>query len=286
MPNQCMNLTERPVTVRACARPAPDRPAGYAYVRWKESDTEGEAKTMTTDTPSFFADPKVVVSLIAIVISLGSLIWTLANQWEQNRRWDALNLGRVQLSDVGFIIWKELSKEEALSTNWGYKPTLYSVVQDRVHLGKYQMPYELVLMDSNNVRIPNSNGFYTLVEAQQETERLKPQTQPNVLKHYQVQFNFKNTGSTSSKETSIRITAQISGNDKPLDIFKSIEPIDLLPSSSINAVSNFYVPLNAALPQIMKFSAFITYKDAHDKINTRELPIVYDEGQNYWTYGR
>ena len=31
-PNQCMNLTVQPVTVPACARPAPDCPAGYAYV--------------------------------------------------------------------------------------------------------------------------------------------------------------------------------------------------------------------------------------------------------------
>ena len=241
---------------------------------------------MTTDTPSFFTDPKVAISLIVIVISLGSLIWTFANQWEQNRRWNALNLGRVELTDVGFIIWKELSKEEALSANWGYKPILYSVVQERVHRGKYQLPYELILMDSNNVRIPNSNGFFTLAEAQQEIERLKLQGNPQVFKHYQVQFNFKNTGSTSSKETTIKITAQIPGTEKPLDIFKSVEPIDLLPSSSINAVANFFVPLNATLPQIMKFSVLLTYKDAHDTINTRELPIVYDEGQNYWTYGR
>jgi hypothetical protein len=28
--NYCINLTVRPVTGRACARPAPVRPAGYA----------------------------------------------------------------------------------------------------------------------------------------------------------------------------------------------------------------------------------------------------------------
>ena len=240
---------------------------------------------MTADTPSFFTDPKVAISLIAILISLSSLIWTFANQWEQNSRWDALNLGRVELTDVGFIIWKELSKEEALSTNWGYNPTLYSVVQERVHTGKYQLPYELILMDSNNVRIPNSNGFFTLTEAQQEIERLKLQGNPQIFKHYQVQFNFKNTGSTSSKDTTIKITAQIPATENPTEIFKSVEPTDLLPSSSINAVANFFVPLDATLPRIMKFSVLLAYKDAHGAINTRELPIVYDEEQNYWIYG-
>ncbi len=243
---------------------------------------------MVTDTPSFFADPKNAISLFALLISITSLIWTLASQWEQNRRWDALNLSRVELTDVGFIIWKEMSKEEALSTNWGYKPTLYSVVQNRIHQGKYQLPYELVLMDSDNKGIPDSHGFFTLVEAQQEIARLglKPPGNLQVFRHYQIQFNFKNTGSTAAKENTIRITAHMPDAEKPVDVFASVEPIDLLPASTINAVANLFVPLNAALPQIMKFSVTLTYKDAHGVVNTRGLPIVYDASQNYWTYGR
>lgn len=92
---------------------------------------------MATDNSGFFSDPKNAISLFALLISITSLIWTLASQWEQNRRWDAVNLGRVELTDVGFIIWREISKEEALSTNWGYKPTLYSAVQNRVYKGQY-----------------------------------------------------------------------------------------------------------------------------------------------------
>ena len=35
-----MNLTVRPVTARASARAAPDRPAGYAYVVWQQVRAE------------------------------------------------------------------------------------------------------------------------------------------------------------------------------------------------------------------------------------------------------
>ncbi len=76
---------------------------------------------MSVNTQSFFSDPKVAISLFALIISIISLIWTFSSQWEQNRRWDALNLGKVELTD-GFIMWKEITREEAISMKWGYEP--------------------------------------------------------------------------------------------------------------------------------------------------------------------
>ena len=40
-----MNLTVRPVTVRACARPAPGRPAGYAQ-RWTDRSQDGTVSSL------------------------------------------------------------------------------------------------------------------------------------------------------------------------------------------------------------------------------------------------
>lgn len=57
---------------------------------------------------SFFSDPKVIISLFAIVISIISLIWTLGNQWEQNRRWNKLNEANVILKDAKLLKWKKL----------------------------------------------------------------------------------------------------------------------------------------------------------------------------------
>lgn len=62
---------------------------------------------MTTEpTDSFFSDPKVILSLLAIGISLISFIWTLANQWEQNRRWNSLNAAAVELKAVKFKVYR------------------------------------------------------------------------------------------------------------------------------------------------------------------------------------
>jgi len=240
---------------------------------------------MSSEAQRFFSDPKVALSVFAIFISAFSLFWTLANQWEQNRRWDMLNVGRVELTDVGFIIWKELSKEEALVTNWGYNPTLYSVVQDRVHRGKYQLPYELVLMTLDGSRIPHSNGFFTLLEAEDEAKRLHLQGNPPIYKHYQVQLDFRNTGSTTSKETTIKVTARLPDSQEPAVVFNSVEPVDVLPSSSINAAANIFVPLDVAFPHPLRFQILLGYKDVHGRAASREIPVIYDESQNYWTHG-
>jgi hypothetical protein len=43
---------------------------------------------MAGDSSGFFSDPKNAISLFALLTSIVSLVWTLASQWEQNRRWD------------------------------------------------------------------------------------------------------------------------------------------------------------------------------------------------------
>lgn len=70
----------------------------------------------------FFGDVKGPLALLAVIISVISLYATISNQAEQNRRWEALNLGRIDLTDESFTMFKELSKEELGQTCY----TLYT----------------------------------------------------------------------------------------------------------------------------------------------------------------
>lgn len=94
---------------------------------------------MSDNTQSFFSDPKVAISLLALVVSIVSLIWTLANQWNQNKKWDALNLAKIEVSDQGFVIWKELSEEQIRLMKWGYEPTIFQHNENRVYTGRYHL---------------------------------------------------------------------------------------------------------------------------------------------------
>lgn len=103
--------------------------------------------TKMQENPSFFSDPKVIISILALVISVASLIWTLANQWGQNRRWEKLNNANPELKEVRLINWKEITAEEVHSTEWGYKPDIYAKGEAT---NNYTLPYHLIARDSAN----------------------------------------------------------------------------------------------------------------------------------------
>src|SRR5437588_11294074 len=111
----------------------------------------------------FFGDVKGPLALLAVIISVISLYATISNQAEQNRRWDALNLGRMDRTDESFTMFKELSKEDLDASDWGYIPFAFPRLEGKVMTERMQLPHELVLWDANNKRrLPLSHGFSKL----------------------------------------------------------------------------------------------------------------------------
>ncbi len=47
-----------------------------------------------------------------------------------------------------------------------------------------------------------------------------------------------------------------------------------------------FLPLNMALPDVIKFEVTISYKDANGESIIRKIPVKYDSNQNYRSYGR
>ena len=210
---------------------------------------------------------------MAVIVSVISLYATISNQAEQNRRWEALNLGRIDLTDESFTMFKELSKEELGASNWGYIPFAFPRQEGRVMTERMQLPYELVLWDANNKRrLPLSNGFFKLPQAQLEFARLginASHQSVQVLKHYQVVFEFKNTGSTTVSDFEMNITVESPTKDAPLSVFNSRSRPDLLPGGTGNAAVDFYSPINEMLPEIMNFKVSVKYKDIRGQRTAR-----------------
>ena len=235
-----------------------------------------------------FTDPSVAISLFALLIAIAGFICTIFYNVDQNRRWDALNVGQVGIKDVGFIMWKEISKEEATSTEWGYKPTIFSHAENRLHTGKYRIPYELILVDPNsNVRIPGSNGFFTIPEASAEVERLSLNSdpKPEIRKHFQIQIDFQNKGATLASEMKTVGKMKEWGKETWIEVFNSKQGVSLAPSATCNVILEFTVPLQLEFPDVVKYEVEITYKDVHSKFQKHNLQIIYHSKMNYWVYG-
>lgn len=240
-------------------------------------------------TQKLFTEPSVVISLFALFIAVATFVWTIFTNAEQNRRWDALNVGRVELKDVGFIMWKEMSKEEATSTDWGYKPTIFSHAENRLHTGRYRIPYELVLVDpKSKKRIPGSHGFFTISEARKEMDRLNLEKdfKPEIHKRFQIQIDFQNQGATLVSEMKTGVKMKEWEKETWIEVFKSRQAVSLAPSATCNIVIDFSVPLPKEFPKIVNYEVDIAYKDVHSEHQNRKIKMTYDSGMNYWAYGR
>jgi len=243
---------------------------------------------MNNVTDTFWADPKIWIAILAVVISIIDFIFLSWFRWDQNRRWDALNIARVELSEVYFIAWEEIDRQTALTRQWGYSPSLFSIVKDHVHTDKFRTYEELVLWDPNhNIKIPHSNGFHTLNDAPLEIHRLGLNPQ-NVLvfKHMQMQIDLKNAGGTLAQNVHISVDLLDDGSGSSKNIFKSTSKVDLFGGSSVNVNMDIWLPIASSLPRPTRFHLDLSFTSIHVENILRIIPIEYDPERNYWVYGK
>jgi hypothetical protein len=233
------------------------------------------------ENSNFFSDPKVIISLLAILISTVSLIWTLANQWEQNRRWEKLNNGNPELKEVRLINWKELNESEAHSTEWGYKPDIYGKGEA---MDNYVLPYYLIVRDSTNNKIEGINKAFTIVEIHQELQRINYKGKNIIInKFFRPKFVFENMGKTETKELTIKIDAKLPDQDW-LNVFTSNTSINLAGGQSSAIVFDFELPLNLQLPRQISFKVFLKFKDVNDRSIEKFISVKWTTNDNFWSY--
>ncbi len=233
------------------------------------------------ETTKFFTDPKVIISLFALLISVVGFIWTLANQWEQNRRWDKLNAANVTIKDVKFIRFKELSKAEAINTQWGYDPTIYST--ERLNI--YQLPYFLTARNAKTSKlIKGFNQVFTIDEVEQEIKRIGYTEKIFLSKAFKPLFIFENLGKTDAYDLSIKIEIKWSENEWE-NIFNSNAKITLATGQSSNVSFGFEIPVESKLPPVINYKITLTYRDVNNNFIEKEIKAKWTSNDNYWSYG-
>ena len=237
---------------------------------------------------TFFSDSKNVFSLIAILISLASFYYTYTSQREQNKRWDALNLARIELIEQGFLVWKELSEHDASSVNWGYEPTLVQLIEGRKYRGRYQLLNSLSLIDiDTKTTIANSTHGYTLSDAVRELQRLGlfGNNRVDIMRQYQMAFDLKNMG--AAEATNMRVNVSVSSSIPGLngELVQSDQDLNIPPNGTFNAPVHFFVPRNQTLKDTLTFTINVTYKRANGEQAVQHIVSSYDSNRNFWHMG-
>ena len=233
------------------------------------------------ETSNFFSDPKVIIALFALVISIIGFIWTLANQWEQNRRWDKLNAANVTIKEVKLARFKELNKEEAMNTQWGYEPLIYSTEI----LNVFQLPYYLVARDSKTGELLNGfNQVFTINEVEKELKRISFTDKINLTKFFRPLFILENLGKTDANDLSIKIEIKWLDNDWR-NAFTSNAEITLAAGQASNVSFGFEIPIEGKLPPVINFKIKLAYNDVNSNKIEKEIKAKWTSNDNYWSYG-
>lgn len=233
-----------------------------------------------SNNTNFFSDPKIVISIIAIIISLISLIWTLSNQYEQNRRWDKLNAANIVIERAILKRYKSITKEKAMQTNWGYDPNIYGSDFD----DQYIIPYKLIAIDkTNEQQITKINSCYTLDEIKNELIRINYKGDIYVLKHFEPKFEIINKGKTVAQINYLKVEAKVDGNNWQ-EAFSSKNTIELTNDqiSTIEIEMNY--PISNTIPDIIQFRISIVYIDIHGNKIDKEINTKWISKNNSWAY--
>jgi hypothetical protein len=230
----------------------------------------------------FFADPKVWIAIGALAVSLLSLAWTVANQLGQNRRWDALNVASVQLKEVKFYVWRELAQEEALSTDWGYEPLIFSSPEG---WGKFRLVHFLQLRVPTTGEVhAHSNPVFTVTDAEAEAKRVGAGLPVSLYRAFRPMFIFENTGKTEADEWRVRIDLKL-GQGEWQPAFTSNAPVRMAAGQTVNVSFDFSMPLQLPVPRELDFRISAQFKDIHGRERLYNIVAVWESQRNYWTYG-
>lgn len=237
---------------------------------------------MSTEKTGFFADRKVILPLFALVVSIASLILTLTNQWEQNRRWDGLNTGAVELKEAKFFTWRELARDEAFSINWGYDPL---ILGSHEAWNRFRLLYFLQLRDpATGSPIPHINPVFTLVEAEAEVKRVGIKQPVALFRAFRPTFIFENLGKTEVADCRITIHMRLTDAEwRPA--FSSNAPVRIPAGQAVNVSFDFAIPLEQPIPKQITFKIGIEFFDIHRRHHSREVVASWESERDYWFYG-
>jgi hypothetical protein len=188
------------------------------------------------------------------------------NQAEQNRKWEMLNKGYLDLESIDFMVFKEIDQEKFNKENWGYKNGFVQSAERGKMNDKVSLITTLVLWDSVKNAPVKENPFYTVSECKAAMKRNNLSLSTPIYQNYIINVEMKNMGSLPMNNLTFSTTATVN-KEAVLDISKSANGsstgFNLSPNKSASIQSKFYVPLDTELISPIKIEITANYNDGN-----------------------
>ena len=232
-------------------------------------------------------EPQNAIAILALIISILTFCWATINQKAQDDRWDELNTGKIEYVESKVIMWGEFTQDEVYRMDWGYKPVLYSVIENELHMNKYRIPYGLVLIDSINNSIILGTGFSFTVKDMQE--RIKAynldDSKTEIKKNFQCKFVFLNSGNTPNDNVKMKISCGKETRVYEVVLHETSDRIKMYPGKKVMVQTNFFIPINEPVPDKLFFKIEVEYDDFLRKNIAEEWLVVFYSHDGTWKFG-
>jgi len=233
------------------------------------------------ESSNFFSDPKMILSLLALIVSIVALIWTIANQGDQNRRWEKLNAANPEIKEIKMIAYKEVGQNEAMNIDWGYKPEIYAKGEAS---NIFFLPFYLSMRDSStNEPITRANPVFTIAEMEAELKRIGHKNKVFIFKHLKPKFVVENMGKTSVEDLTIQVDAKIPGQECQ-SAFTSNSKMTLAGGQLSTFFIEIEFPFEIELPKEINFRLFLEWKNIHGKSASKKTYAKWTSADNFWSY--
>ncbi|MGN6604520.1 MAG: hypothetical protein ACTHK8_18825 [Ginsengibacter sp.] len=220
-----------------------------------------------------------VWTFISISLSLAALIYTCHTNTDQNRKWDQLNLGKITIGSIKFENFREVTKVQFDTINWGYRVETVTGPDSRVLVdGKFYLQNCLIAYNPKTEVIYGTGSSTTLWELMHELKRLNIKDTAGLIieKRYYLVIQMYNAGSTVCHVTNQTISSKDSSAPfgfKATSI--SDQPIDLEGNQFTHTIVPIYTYLNDVLPDTMDLTLSFRYKDVNNNKHRQAFHLKY-----------
>lgn len=204
------------------------------------------------------------------------------NERQQNSKWEAINVGHLEVVTIDFQIFKEIDADKLNKIDWGYKKGFQILSENRKYTDKISIPFALVIWDIEKNSPVMSNHYFTLSEINQAIKQFNLSTSTTeTYRKYLIYAEIKNTGNLPTNncivsfETNLGKGAQI---DKSASNENQSNGIKVLPNKTYSTNFIFYLPLENDLPESINFNITLDYKDSSGNPKKETFYFLYKDG--------
>jgi hypothetical protein len=227
--------------------------------------------------------PSNMLSIFSIIISVSVLLFTWYNSRDQNKKWNHLNLGKIDVISVKFTYFREIETKDFDSIQWGYPVQVITDPESKImQNGKYIVQNTVVAKDLKTGRIYGDESSITLNELRAELSHLNipNYTYLEFQKKYYVDIHLQNIGPTECyiKKQQIFIKDSKPPNDLKL-IFESNDSFKFESQRGNHTQFALSIPIMTNLPQPFEIFYEIAYDDINQENHLAKYKFSYEKAQ-------